>query len=389
MLSTNNATLSFGGRSRLNAVAGTNGDDLEADRGQLGAVEHETAVKDECGAGAVVVDLLPVEGLELVPLGADDDRLGTGTCLDCVVDNPDVLLDGLGRDGSVVGEVEPHLLLGDLGVVEGDAGLLGEEVVGDRDGGGLAGVTGVLLEGPSEDGDLLASDGVEEGLDDLAREAVLLVLVHLDDGTPVFGDLGEVERLGKVDKVENVLLEARATESNGCLEELGADTGVLADGVGYLVNVGTGSLADSGKSIDGRDTLGKHGVGSKLGELGRPETDSEDTVLGDPVGVDLRESLAGVEARLGLERSDKDTVGGEEVSDGGSLGKELGVGENVESASGLRVGLEDGAHRLCGTARDGGLLDDDLGGSGDLGDAAGGKLEVAEGLAACCTALLT
>jgi hypothetical protein len=40
-----------------------------------------------------------------------------------------------------------------------------------------------------------------------------LVLVHLDNGAPVLGDLGEVERLGKVDEVENVLLEARTAKA--------------------------------------------------------------------------------------------------------------------------------------------------------------------------------
>lgn len=78
-------------------------------------------------------------------------------------------------------------------------------------------ISSVLLEGPSKHGDLLASDAkesarstvrmvislrVEEGLDNLSRESVLLVLVlplamltedmthHLDDCSPVLGDLG-------------------------------------------------------------------------------------------------------------------------------------------------------------------------------------------------------
>lgn len=89
-------------------------------------------------------------------------------------------------------------------------------------------VTSVLLECPSKHGDLLASDAtrsdrpftlsklysrVEEGLDDLSRESVLLVLVHLDNSSPVLGDLGQVKRLGQVDQVEDILLETRTTET--------------------------------------------------------------------------------------------------------------------------------------------------------------------------------
>ena len=63
---------------------------------------------------------------------------------------------------------------------------------------------------------------VEEGLDDLSRESVLLVLVlnvsiasrepsdsthHFNNSSPVFGDLGQVKGLGKVDQVEDILLE--------------------------------------------------------------------------------------------------------------------------------------------------------------------------------------
>lgn len=66
-------------------------------------------------------------------------------------------------------------------------------MVDEVDGGRLSGVTSVGLEGESEDGDLLAGDGVEQGVDDLFGEPVLLVVVGLDDGVPVSSDLLEVE----------------------------------------------------------------------------------------------------------------------------------------------------------------------------------------------------
>jgi hypothetical protein len=42
-----------------------------------------------------------------------------------------------------------------------------------------------LLEGKTQDGDLLAGDGVEHARDDAIHEAVLLVVVHLDHAVPV------------------------------------------------------------------------------------------------------------------------------------------------------------------------------------------------------------
>lgn len=117
----------------------------------------------------------------------------------------------------------------------------------------------------------------------------------------------------------------------------------------------------------------------QLGELGAPEAGGDDAVLGHPVAVDVAEGLLGGFALGGLEGADEDAVGAEQVGDGGALGQELGVAEDVEAAAGAGVGFEDGAHGLGGAARDGGLLDDDLGGGGHGGDVAGGQLDVAGG----------
>lgn len=96
----------------------------------------------------------------------------------------------------------------------------------------------------------LASDGVEQGVNDSLREPALLVLVHLNDLAPVSSDLGQVQALAKVDEVEDILLETRATEANGCTEEFGADSGVVTDGMRNFVNVGTCSLADGRQCVD-------------------------------------------------------------------------------------------------------------------------------------------
>ena len=96
-----------------------------------------------------------------------------------------------------------------------------------------------------------------------------------------------------------------------------------------------------------------------------------------PVRVDIGQRGGRVAALGRLEGANQNTIGAEKVVDGRSLGEELGIGENVEVAAGLAVGLEDGAHRLGCPARNGGLLDDDLGRCRDGGNTAGREFDVA------------
>ena len=65
----------------------------EPDLAELLRVEDKTSVKDERGLGHLVVDDLPVDLLELLPLGRDDDRLGLLRCLDRGGSESDRLLD--------------------------------------------------------------------------------------------------------------------------------------------------------------------------------------------------------------------------------------------------------------------------------------------------------
>ena len=60
-------------------------------------------------------------------------------------------------------------------------GAVAHEALADVDGGGLAGVSGVLLEGKPEDRELLARDGVEHASDYALDKAGLLVVVDLHD----------------------------------------------------------------------------------------------------------------------------------------------------------------------------------------------------------------
>ena len=80
----------------------------------------------------------------------------------------------------------------------------------------------------------------------------------------------------------------------------------------------------------------------------------------DPVAVHASEGCASILTLLRLERTDKDAIRREEIRDSSSLGQKLGVGEDIEAASGLGVGIENGAHGFCRAAGYRGLLDNDL-----------------------------
>ena len=63
---------------------------------------------------------------------------------------------------------------------------------------------------------------------DLLSEALFLVVVHDDDLVPVLGDIVEADRLAQVHKVEDVLLETRATEPRRRVEKFLADPRIRA-----------------------------------------------------------------------------------------------------------------------------------------------------------------
>lgn len=266
---------------------------------------------------------------ELVELGGDDDCSGSIAGVIGVAVDRDVLALSQGAEKVL------DLLLDDqrvaAGVEDGDlAGSLLEQGLDHLEGGGLASIRGVLLEGKAKDGDLLANKGVVEALDDTVAEAVTSVLVHLDDLAPVLGDLGETHSLGKVDQVENILLEAAATETDTGHQELVTDTGVDTDGAGNLIDISTSLLAHGRDGVDAGNTLGQHRVGNELGKLRGPDVGGQDALAGNPSVVDLDKGLGGLLAGRSRGRTDQDTVRVEKIVDGGTGSQELGVGENLE-----------------------------------------------------------
>ena len=57
---------------------------------------------------------------------------------------------------------------------------------------------------------------------------VFLVIIHVDDGLPVGGDLHQVELLTDIDQIQDVFLETRAPEAHRSHQELWTDSGVAA-----------------------------------------------------------------------------------------------------------------------------------------------------------------
>ncbi len=92
---------------------------------------EKDALKDESGSRTVGINSLPIESLELIPLCTNHNSLGILTSLNGRLGESDMRLDGFSRDISIVGQVEPHLSFGDFRVVDCDASLLGQEVIGD------------------------------------------------------------------------------------------------------------------------------------------------------------------------------------------------------------------------------------------------------------------
>ena len=119
----------------------------------------------------------------------------------------------------------------------------------DISGGRLARVAGVRLEREAEHRDLLVCEGVEHRLEKPRDDALLLVVVHLDDARPVFRRGMKPERLAEIDEVQYVLLEAAAAETGTRLEELGADSPVRAHHAGDLVDICASRLAKPRKRI--------------------------------------------------------------------------------------------------------------------------------------------
>ena len=83
----------------------------------------------------------------------------------------------------------------------------------------------------------LVGDGVEEGVNYALREAAFLVFVKSDDLAPICGHFRKVKTLRKVNEVEDVFLEARATKPDRGPQKFGPHARVTADSVRDFLDV--------------------------------------------------------------------------------------------------------------------------------------------------------
>lgn len=262
------------------------------------------------------------------------------------------------------------------------------------------------------EGAYFIGDGVEEGVHDPLREATLLVFVHGDHLAPISRHFGKVETLGKVDEVEDVLLETRPAKPDRRPQKLGPNASILAHSIRDLLNVGPRRLTNGRERVNGRNSLCQHCVGGQFRQLRRPEANGQDAISPaffhtrasgqahmkrcdvlnsrNPVCVNIGQGLACTFALRRLQRPNQHSIRVEQIADSCALREELGVGKYVKADARFRVGLENGAHRLRRTHWYCGLLDDNLGSCRDGGDAACGGFDITgyycgdESVMCCC-----
>mmetsp|Transcript_1111 Transcript_1111/g.2346 ORF Transcript_1111/g.2346 Transcript_1111/m.2346 type:complete len:283 (+) Transcript_1111:206-1054(+) len=263
---------------------------------QFVMVQDVASIKAKCRLGHGLKNTLVIQFLELIPLRQD------GKCMRPLTCRVDIRC---GRNSGFqsrmcflahvtrVVHFQPHILPPHLRIVHMDFGLLQDKIANNEQGRSFANVAGVLLKRKSKNGNLLASNGVEHGVNHLLREALLLVVVHKNDLVPILSTFLQSVRLAKIDQVENILLKARSTKSNGRVEETLSDTVVHSNGTGDFRNIGSGGFAQGGDGVDGRHTLGEEGIGNQLRQLRRPKVCGENLLARNPVGVNGRQRFGG------------------------------------------------------------------------------------------------
>ena len=79
-----------------------------------------------------------------------------------------------------------------------------------------------------------------------------------------------------------------------------------------------------------------------------------------------------------MQGTNQDSVRCEQVLNGGTFSQEFRVGQDVEVATGLGVGFQDGSHRFGRSTGDGGLFDNDFGRVGNFGNSSSSQFNVVQ-----------
>nr|CAB3482653.1 unnamed protein product [Digitaria exilis] len=175
------------------------------------------------------------------------------------------------------GEVPLNLILSNLGIVDADLSLVTQQTLAHINGRGLPGVTSVLLEGKTKNGDLLSSNSVEHGGHNTVHKPALLMYTKFKMS------------FWKQDPPKPTL-----------------------------------AFRNLGPILEG-DPLRQECIRGKLGELSGPQVGGEDPVLRNPVGIHVLQSLNSLPALGSLPATDENSIRLEQVLNCCALRKELRV----------------------------------------------------------------
>src|ERR1043165_10061741 len=100
---------------------------------------------------------------------------------------------------------------------------------------------------------------------DLGGEHELLPIIDRIDGRNQLD--GNIDRLGEVDNVLDILGEAAAAVSGTGKEELETNALIMSDAAANFVDVGAKPFAQVRHLVDEADFGGEHGIGNILGHL--------------------------------------------------------------------------------------------------------------------------
>mmetsp|Transcript_6491 Transcript_6491/g.17368 ORF Transcript_6491/g.17368 Transcript_6491/m.17368 type:complete len:316 (-) Transcript_6491:731-1678(-) len=238
--------------------------DHKSNLSQLLVVENVAAVEQKAWFAHAFIDFLEIQILELVPFSRNRNGMRSGAGFSRGTSDAHPLLQLDQVHAASLCEIHPDLLGVNLGVVNGDRGMLFDELLADVNRSRLASVSCVLLECETEQRDALSGHGVVHPMNDTANKSALLQVVHFHDPVEILGNICQTHGLAEVHQIENVLLKARSAKANRRFQKLRSNARIHTNGAGHLVNVCARCLADCRYSVDGRNALCKERVGDKL-----------------------------------------------------------------------------------------------------------------------------
>jgi hypothetical protein len=115
-------------------------------------------------------------------------------------------------------QVTIDLFLGDLWVVYRKLSTLSQELSSNTYGCTFTSIASILLVCPSKNGYFLPEQSIMKSCRYSFRESRLLVFVDVDHGAPILSDLRQMKSFRDIDQAQDVLLEARTSESGGRFE---------------------------------------------------------------------------------------------------------------------------------------------------------------------------